>query len=121
MANPFVHVELGTTDLGKAKTFYQSMFDWQLHDVDMGGGMTYTTIGVGTGTGGGMMRQPMPGEPSAWLPYVLVDDINDATAKATSLGARILRDVTEVMEMGFLSIIIDPTGATLGLWQEKKK
>jgi len=76
---------------------------------------------VGEGTGGGMMKQPMPGATSAWLPYVLVDDINTATAKATSLGARILRDVTEVMEMGFLSIIIDPTGAILGLWQEKKK
>src|SRR5204863_2715846 len=39
MANPFVHVELATTDVGKAKPFYQSLFDWQLEDMDMGGGM----------------------------------------------------------------------------------
>ena len=82
MGNPFVHVELNTTDLGAAKTFYQALFDWKLEDMDVGGGMAYTMIGVGEGTGGGMMTHPMPGAPSAWLPYVLVDDIVAATAKA---------------------------------------
>ena len=121
MANPFVHVELGTTDIGKAKSFYQSLFDWQLKDEEMGGGMTYTMISVGEGTGGGMMKHPVPGAPSAWLPYVLVDNITAATAKAKSLGATVMRDVTEVMGAGSFSIIIDPTGAALGLWQAKGK
>ena len=121
MANPFVHVELSTTDLDKAKSFYQSLFDWQLKDEDMGGGMSYTMIEVGEGTGGGMMKQMVPGAPSAWLAYVLVDDIEAATAKAKSLGATIMRDVMEVMDAGWLSIIIDPTGAYLGLWKPKAK
>lgn len=120
MANPFVHVELSTTDLGAAKAFYQSLFDWKLDDVDMGGGMVYTMIGVGDGTGGGMMKHPMPGAPSAWLPYVLVNDIAAATAKARSLGATVIRDVMQVMDAGSLSIIQDPTGAVLGLWQPKR-
>jgi predicted enzyme related to lactoylglutathione lyase len=121
MANPFVHVELSTTDLDKAKSFYKSLFDWQLKDEDMGGGMSYTMISVGEGTGGGMMKQMAPGAPSAWLAYVLVDDIEAATAKAKSLGATIMRDVMEVMDAGWLSIIIDPTGACLGLWKPKAK
>lgn len=50
MANPFVHVELATTDLDKAKSFYRSLFSWQLQDVDMGSGMSYTMVGVGEGT-----------------------------------------------------------------------
>ncbi|HEV1286847.1 MAG TPA: VOC family protein [Bryobacteraceae bacterium] len=121
MANPFVHVELNTTDLSKAKDFYGKLFDWKLEDVPMGAMGTYTTIGVGGGTGGGMMTHPMPGQPSFWLSYVNVDDIKAATAKAKSLGANIIRDVTPVAEMGWLSILMDPTGAVLGLWQEKKK
>jgi uncharacterized protein len=121
MANPFVHVELNTTDVAKAKSFYRSLFGWQLNDVDMGGGNTYTLIGVGEGTGGGMMKHPMPGAPSSWLPYVQVDDIRAATDKAKSLGATIVRDVMQVMEEGSLSIITDPTGAVLGLWQPKAK
>ena len=89
MANPFVHVELNTTDLGKAKSFYHALFEWNLQDVDMGGGASYTLIQVGEGTGGGMMKHPMPGQPSVWIPYVLVDDIRTATAKAKSLGANV--------------------------------
>ena len=90
MANPFVHVELNTTDLDKAKSFYRSLFDWQLNDVDMGGGMSYTLINVGEGTGGGMMKQMVPGAPSSWLAYVQVDDIRAATDKAKSLGATVM-------------------------------
>jgi predicted enzyme related to lactoylglutathione lyase len=118
MANPFVHVELNTTDLAQAKVFYGKLFDWKLEDVPIGDS-PYTMIKVGEGTGGGMMSHPVPGAASAWLAYVLVDDIHAATKKAASLGAHIMRDVTEVMGMGWLSILIDPTGAALGLWQAK--
>ena len=118
MANPFVHVELNTGDVAKAKDFYGKLFDWKLEDSDMDG-FTYTMVGVGEGTGGGMMKQMTPGAPPAWMPYVDVDDIQAATKKAKSLGANILRDVTPVAEMGWLSILSDPTGATIGLWQTK--
>src|ERR1700743_2960299 len=108
MANAFVHVELTTTDVEKAKAFYGKLFDWKLQDVPLGDG-TYTTIGVGQGTGGGIMKPPLPGAPSSWLAYVSVDDIKAATQQAKSLGAQVMKDVTEVMGMGWLSIVIDPT------------
>ena len=120
MANPFVHVELNTTDVGKAKTFYSKLFNWKLEDVPMGTD-TYTMIQVGEGTGGGIMKHPMPGAPSAWLAYVQVDDIGAATQKAKSLGATVVKDVTEVMGAGQFTIISDPTGAVLGLWEPKAK
>lgn len=120
MANPFVHVELATQDLAKAKDFYGKLFDWQLEEMPMQHGGIYTLIKVGEGTGGGMMKHPMPGAPSAWLAYVLVDDIAAATRKAQSLGATIVRDVTEIPDIGSFSIFTDPTGATLALWQAKR-
>jgi predicted enzyme related to lactoylglutathione lyase len=121
MANPFVHVELNTTDLAKAKAFYGKLFDWKLEDAPMGGGNTYTLIDVGGGTGGGMMKHPIPGAPSAWLAYVLVDDVAAATQKAKSLGASIAKDVTESPNVGWFSVIVDPTGAALALWKPAKK
>lgn len=120
MDNAFVHVELNTTDVDKAKAFYGKLFEWTLEDIPMEGS-AYTLIKVGKGTGGGMMKHPVPGAPSAWLAYVEVSDIAVATEKARSLGAKIMRDVTEVMGMGWLSILIDPTGAALGLWQTKQQ
>src|SRR5450432_4890189 len=119
MANAFVHVELNTTDVNKAKAFYGKLFEWTLEDVPMGDS-AYTMIKVGTGTGGGMMKHPVPGAPSAWLAYVEVADIAAATKKAQSLGAKVMQDVTEVMGAGWLSVIVDPTGAALGLWKAKR-
>ncbi len=118
MGNPFVHIELHTDDLEKAKGFYSSLFDWKLEDVPMGAG-PYTMIGVGDGTGGGMMRNPAPNAPSHWLAYVNVDDIDAATDKARSLGANVLQPKTEVPNAGWFTVIADPTGAPLGLWQPK--
>jgi uncharacterized protein len=121
MANPFVHVELASTDIAASKNFYGKLFDWKLEDVPMGPDMNYTMISVGEGVGGGMMKTPIPGSPSFWLAYVQVDDIEQATRKAESLGAKVMKDVTEVMGAGWLSVIVDPTGAALGLWKAKAK
>jgi len=117
MANPFVHVELNSTDVEKSKSFYGQLFDWKLEDVKMADGTTYTMIGVGEGTAGGILKNPVPGEPSMWLAYVLVDDVAASTAKAKSLGAKVVRDVTEIPGMGWFSIIMAPTGAGLALWK----
>jgi len=121
MANPFVHIELNTTDPAKAKAFYGALLDWKLEDMDMGGGMIYTMIGVGEGTGGGMMKHPMPGAPSLWIPYILVSDVAGSTQKAKDAGGTIIKDVSEVPNMGSFSIIQDPTGGVIGLWQAKAK
>jgi predicted enzyme related to lactoylglutathione lyase len=116
MANPFVHIELQTQDLDKSKKFYAAMFSWKLEEIP---GMDYTMINVGEGTGGGMMKKPVPDITDNWLPYILVDDAAASTQKARTLGATICKDVTEIPGMGWFSVITDPTGATFGLWQSK--
>lgn len=116
MANPFVHIELHTKDVGKSKEFYSRLFGWKLEDIP---GMDYTIVNVGEGTGGGMMKNPMPEDRDNWMPYILVDDVAASTKKAASLGAVVVMEKTEVQEMGWFSVIVDPTGAAFGLWQAK--
>jgi predicted enzyme related to lactoylglutathione lyase len=120
MGNPFVHVELQTKDLAKAKDFYGKLFDWKLEDVPLPGGTgTYTLIRVGEGTGGGMFQNTDPGVPATWLAYVAVDDIAASTKKARELGATVVQDVMEVGEYGWMSVIVDPTGAVIAMWKPK--
>jgi uncharacterized protein len=116
MANPFVHIELHTQDPDKAKKFYNELFDWTLEDYP---DMNYTIIKVGEGTGGGIMKSPMPDALPQWVPYVLVSDVVASTEKAKSLGAKVLADVTEIPDMGWFSMILDPTGAAFALWKPK--
>lgn len=119
MGNPFVHVELMATDTQEAKAFYGKLFDWQLEDMPMPAG-AYTMIKVGSGTGGGIMHNPIANAPSSWVPYVGVDDVKAATEKAKELGAKVMKELTEIPNMGSFTIITDPTGSMLGLWQSKK-
>jgi uncharacterized protein len=119
MANAFVHSELNTTDVGKAKDFYSKLFDWKLEDTPAGP-TTYTMIKTGDKTVGGIQKAPQAGMPSAWLTYVQVDDIKASTAKAKSLGGNVMLDVTEVMGSGWISVVIDPTGAAIGMWKPKQ-
>ena len=113
MANPFVHVELHTNDVAKAKSFYSKLFGWKLKDMPMPGGDSYTMIEVGEGTGGGMMTAQPPSSPPRWQAYVGVDDVAASTRKAKELGAKVMMDKTEVGDFGFMSVIVDPTGAVI--------
>lgn len=121
MPNPFVHIELTTSDLGAAKKFYTKLFDWKLIDMPTDGGPSYTLIAPGKGPAGGMQAQPMPGAPVTWLPYVEVPDVAKSLAKAEANGATIALPKMDIGEHGVIGIFIDPTGAMLGVWAPGKK
>ncbi|MBS1820396.1 MAG: VOC family protein [Acidobacteria bacterium] len=119
MSQPFVHLELNTTDLARAKSFYGELCGWKFDDVDMGPSGTYSTFKPSSGPGGGIFV--MPGAPTqkAWLPYIGVENLKTATDKAISLGATVMMREQEVPGHGWFSMLVDPTGAHIALWQPK--
>lgn len=118
MSQPFVHLELNTPDLAKAKDFYGKLCGWTYNDTPMpDGNGVYSLFKADNGPGGGMFT--MPGAPTAWLPYIGVDNLKASTDKAASLGARIIMREMEVPGMGWFSVLVDPTGANIALWQAK--
>lgn len=120
MANAFVHIELSTDNVGKAKEFYGKLFKWSLEDMPMPDG-TYTMVKPGEGPGGGMMKKPSPEVPTGWLPYVEVDSVADAVAQAKKLGGKIMKDKTPIPGMGSFAILLDPTGGAIGVYENAKK
>jgi predicted enzyme related to lactoylglutathione lyase len=118
MPNAFVHIELNTDDVAKAKKFYKGLFKWKFGA--MGPGYTGIDVGKG-GAGGGMQKKPMPDAPTMWLPYVEVDDVKKTVAKASKLGAKVMVDFMEIGDMGAIGVFVDPTGAAVGVWAAAKK
>ena len=116
MGNPFVHVELSTSDLGKAKPFYQKLFDWQIEEMPGG----YNMIKVGEGTGGGMMKSPKPDVPSHWMAYAPWMMSRPRSRKVKPLGGTVCMEATDVMGYGTMGVFQDPTGAYLAVWKPKK-
>src|ERR1700753_2432506 len=117
MANPFVHLELNTTDLKKAQAFYGGMFGWKFDDMDRGPMGIYSTFKPDKDLGGGMYSaKEMPG---GWLAYVGVDDIKPPTGKATARAAQIFIDSQKLPIVGWMTIMNDPLGSRVAMFQPK--
>jgi predicted enzyme related to lactoylglutathione lyase len=118
-AGEFCWNELMTPDLNASMGFYTQLFGWAAEEQDMGSMGKYTFWKVGDKHAGGMMQiQPeMAGAPPSWLSYVMVDDVDASTSKAESLGGKIVVPPADIPHVGRFSVILDPTGAALGLFQ----
>lgn len=122
MGNSFCHIELSTSDLGKAKRFYGDLFDWKLSAAPIPG-MDYTMLDAGKGkVGGGMQGLQMPGQPTSWLAYVEVADVEKTLAKVAKGGGKVVLPRMEIgAGMGAIGVFSDPQGAYLGVWEKGKK
>lgn len=117
----FCWVELGTTDGEAAKKFYTELFGWDFNDHPMGPDMVYTMLTL-DGKEVGALYQ-MSGEmtsqgiPPNWLSYASVTSADESAAKAKELGATLMKEPFDVMEVGRMAVIQDPTGAVFAIWQ----
>jgi predicted enzyme related to lactoylglutathione lyase len=114
MGNPFVHIDLATTDVAAAKQFYAQVFDWKFPEMP---GMDYVGVDPSGGTGGGMGKIQDPDGHPSWTSYVDVKDIDETLAKAVAAGATVVAPRMDVGGMGWIAMFSDPQGAVIGLWQ----
>jgi predicted enzyme related to lactoylglutathione lyase len=110
--------ELITTDVNAALAFYRDVFglDAQQSAGDTGG-VAYVEFQVGGESIAGMMPKPpdMPAEiPSFWNPYFAVADVDEALARATELGARVIVPKMTV-DVGVFASLLDPQGAAFSI------
>ena len=122
-----VHFEIPVDDAARAKEFYRTTFDWELNDMDMGGGNTYTTV-----TTTPIDEQSrLPTEPGAINSGLMsrtsdtpvsvitigVDAINDALKKIEAGGGSVVQPRTEIPDMGAFAYFMDTEGNVVGLWE----
>ena len=115
-----VWLDLGTTDLEAAKSFYRDLFGWNFTSTgeDFGG---YLMVDVGVPVGGAAPNKNEKGELDPSLPawfttYFEVDDIDAATADITAHGGQVfvapMRRSTAMSSAGATSPRSRPTRAT---------
>jgi len=116
----FCWVDLATSDIAAAKSFYAAVLGWAATDVPTDMGPPYTMFALGDhGVCGAYPLAPGCDHPH-WLSYVGVADLDAMVARAQGLGAEVAMPPMDVMEEGRLAVIRDPTGAHLGLWQPRR-
>jgi predicted enzyme related to lactoylglutathione lyase len=109
-------VELFTTDTEGAKRFYHELFGWQTDDASS----TATLAGKAVAA---ISEQPAPqrsaGVPPHFLNYVTVESAEGSAARAADLGGTVHAGPFEVDDAARVTIVADPTGAMLGVWEAK--
>jgi len=116
MQGSFTWFELMTTDLAAAERFYADVVGWTAADSHMPD-LRYTVVSSdGIGVGGMMALTPemlANGARPGWMGYVEVDDVDATAAQATSLGAKIHHQPTDIPGIGRFAVIADPQGAII--------
>ncbi len=120
----FSWAELATTDQKAAAAFYRALFDWDVHESPMGPDETYSMFmlrgkPVGAAyTMHGAERQN--GAPPNWHMYITVASADDAAKRAEALDGKVVAAPFDVMEVGRMAVVQDPTGAAFCMWQPKQ-
>jgi predicted enzyme related to lactoylglutathione lyase len=112
-----IHLELHTDDSSSAESFFSQLFGWRSEPIGTAD-TSYVALSTGDRVGGGIVE--CGARPAQWVPYVVVDQLDDATARAGRLGASVLLDRREG-SAGWRSVVSTPEGGTLALWQPKRR
>lgn len=113
--------ELMTSDSTAAFKFYAELFGWTtIQEMDMGPMGTYRIFGVGEKAFGGMMNTPKGSPmPPSWTYYVETNELGQATARATKMGAKVMNGPMDVPG-GKITQFTDPQGVWFALHEQKK-
>ncbi len=117
----FSWTDLATSNAAGAKTFYGALFGWTFDDMPAGPGMTYSMCKLGSETACALYGKgpEMKDIPDHWAAYVTVDDLEAATQRAATVG-KVIAEPFDVMDVGRMSVVQDPSGAVLQLWKPIK-
>ena len=119
----FSWIDLAAHDLDAAERYYTQLFGWTADRMPFGPGENDIYVMLrkdGRDAAAMYTMDPMQkaqGMPSAWLSYVTVESADAAAAKARELGATIMADAFDVMDVGRMALIGDPTGVLFAVWQ----
>jgi len=120
----FCWAELSTTDQKAAVAFYRGLFGWDVDEQPIGPDEVYTMfLQRGLEVGAGYTMRPEErqlGAPPHWNLYVSVTNADEASARAQDLGAAVLAPAFDVMDVGRMAVLQDPTGAVFQVWQPAK-
>lgn len=116
-------VDLATTDVAGAETFYSGMFGWEATQ-EPADESIYSMQRINGKDVAGIYEQredqAASGMPPAWTTYITVDDVDARPAKVGSAGGTIIAEPFDVMDAGRMSIVGDPTGGVVAFWRPKQ-
>jgi len=114
----FSWIDLTTPDLEGAKAFYTALFGWETEALPMPEGMGAYVMCRRRGRDAAAMSQSTE-QPPHWNSYVTVESVDATAERAAGLGGTLLAPPFDVMDVGRMAVVQDPTGAVVCLWEAR--
>lgn len=115
----FVWYELLTTDPDAASGFYTELVGWEARTSSTD--RAYREWINGGTPIGGLMALPDEakklGAPPNWIGHIATPNVVKTAEQASKLGAKVLREPTEVPDVGKFAVLADPQGAVFAIFQ----
>ena len=115
----FCWVDAAVTDPAASHKYFSELFGWGRRVRPTDQAQAYNIMTLHGEHVAGICRVEPEG-PSQWMSYLLVENLEKATERAQELGAEVLRSNDEIKRFGRMSVLQDPTGAILALWESEK-
>ncbi|MDH6137762.1 putative enzyme related to lactoylglutathione lyase [Kitasatospora sp. MAA4] len=115
-------IDLMVPDQQAALDFYRDLFGWQgeVGPPETGGYAVCTLNGKAVaGIMTAMAPEGQPTPPTAWTTYLATADADATTAAITRAGGAVLMPGMDVMTIGRMAVVAEPSGAVFGLWEAK--
>jgi predicted enzyme related to lactoylglutathione lyase len=109
--------DLWTSDVEGARRFYGELFGWGSEEPNPEFGGYFSFTREGERIAGGMGDMGDMKADNRWKVYFATPDINETLERVQSHGGQIIAPAMPVADLGIQSILVDPGGAPLGLWQ----
>jgi predicted enzyme related to lactoylglutathione lyase len=114
--------DLSTSDLEAALDLYPDLFGWEVEKQDIPGGVyaMFRLNGKDVAAASTLQEeQKQQGIPPHWNIYITVEDAEQSAKKAEAAGGTIVVPSFDVMGLGNMAVIADPTGAIFNVWEPK--
>jgi uncharacterized protein len=109
-------VDLGTSDVAAAGSFYSQLFGWTVQDLGPDSGGYGMLLKDGKQVAGiGPANDPARG--SSWSVYFATEDADASTARVGDAGGTVVAPPMDVMGQGRMAVFQDPAGAYFNVWQ----
>lgn len=105
-----VWLDLASTDAAKSEKFYGELLGWEFESLADG-----YSVAKKQGMPVAGIAQIPEGNQSVWGVLLYTPDVKQAHDKAVQAGAKSVLEPQDLGERGDMAVLIDPSGATIGL------
>lgn len=110
-------IDLSSSDPGRARDFYAGLFGWTFEESGEEYGNYLSCLRNGSTVAGIMQNADESTVADSWITYFASADAQASADLADESGGQASVAPTEIGETGTMAMLVDPGGATAGVWQ----